>query len=143
MIATALLAVAIIACAGEPRGTSCPGQFDPSKLSQTDLQQIDIATIPRREATTAAEVSRAIAKSRRFIEQNYAGVVEVGTGRGWGVSYTQDVYGNDTFHHTPDHMVVAVVAKRSDCPDPSRGTLFVYGADALRTPVRFLYRKAG
>jgi len=112
-------------------------------MSQAELVQANIASIPRQGATTLANVRLAEKRSRRFIRQNYADVVEVGIGPGWGVTYAQDQYGNDTFVHKPDHMIVAVVGKRSECPDPARGTLFVFGKGDLRVPVRFLYRHAG
>jgi hypothetical protein len=112
-------------------------------MSDAQLAQANIASIPRQGATTRANVRLAEKRSRRFIKQNYLGVVETGIGPGWGVTYAQDQYGNDTFHHAPDHMIVAVVGKRGECPDPGRGTLFVFGKGDLRVPVQFLYRHAG
>jgi hypothetical protein len=108
-------------------------------MSTRELKEANIASIPRQAATKLEEVKEAEAKSRRFIRQNYGNVIDVGVGPGWGVNYTQDRFGNVTFHHAPDHMVVAVVAERRDCPDPERGTLFVFGDSGLRVPVRFLY----
>jgi hypothetical protein len=114
-------------------------------MTQSQLEQANIASIPRQGATTLANVRTAETRSRRFIKQNYLDVVETGTGPGWGVTYAQDSYGNVTFHHASDQLVVAVVGKRSECPDPARGTLFVFGnrEGDLRVPVRFLYRRAG
>ena len=126
-----------------PRGTACPAPPNPSRLSDSQLAQAVISTIPKTDATKLSNVRTALSRSRRFIKQNYLDVVEVGIGPGWGVSYTLDQYGNDTFHHTADHMIVAVVGKRDECPDPARGTLFVFGNEDLRVPVRFLYRNAG
>jgi len=131
-----------LACSHAPSGTACPAPPNPSRLTDAQLAQVVISTIPKTDATKLPNVRTALARSRRFIKQNYPDVVEVGVGKGWGVSYTLDQYGNDTFHHTPDHMIVAVVATRSACPDPARGTLFVFGKEDLRVPVRFLYRSA-
>jgi hypothetical protein len=56
------------------------------------------------------------------------------------VNYTRDKYGNITYHRRPDFMIVTTVQARSDCPDPDRGTLLIFGAKGLRVPVRFAYR---
>jgi len=137
------LFVALAACGGSPSGSACPAALEPSHMSDKQLAEANIASIPRRDATTMANVRTAEKRSRRFIEKNYLDVVEVGIGPGWGVTYAQDQYGNIKFRHGKDHMIVAVVGKRSECPDTERGTLFVFGKGDLRVPVRFLYRHAG
>jgi hypothetical protein len=135
----ALFLVAFAGCKRGPGGFVCPGQFDPSHKSTRELKKLNIASIPRQEATKLAEVKEAEQKSRRFIRQNYQHVIDIGVGRGWGVNYTQDRFGNVSFHHVPDYMVVVVVAEHGDCPDPERGTLFVFGYSGLRVPARFLF----
>lgn len=128
-------------CGRGAGGFACPTEFTPVGKTNAELEKANIATIPRQEATTKANVLAAERKSRRFIKQNYPNVLDVGVGRGWGVNYTQDPYGKITFHRRPDYMVVVVVRSRGDCPDPERGTLFVFGNDGLRAPVQFLYRE--
>jgi hypothetical protein len=135
--------VLVAGCGRGPTGSACRAALDPSHMSSKQLAQANIASIPRQAATTLANVRTAEKRSRRFIKQNYLGIVEIGIGPGWGVTYSQDQYGNNTFRHGSDRMVVAVVGKRSECPDPARGTLFVFGKGDLRVPVRFLYRHTG
>ena len=112
-------------------------------MTQSQLEQANIATIPKQGATTEANVRAALKRSRTFFKQNYTGIVETGVGKGWGVTYSQDQYGNQTFHHAPDRMIVVLMDKSSNCPDPGQGTLFLYGKGDLRVPVRFLYRSSG
>jgi hypothetical protein len=144
--AAAIVGVLATGCSGStPKGLSCPSPLEPTHMTDAQLGQLNIASIPRQGATSLQNVKRALVRSRHFIRTNYLDVVEIGIGPGWGVSYSQDQYGNDAFHHSADHMIYAVVGKRSECPDTSRGTLFVFGegTEDLRVPVRFLYRKAG
>jgi hypothetical protein len=137
------LLVLLAGCGRGPTGSACPAALDPSHMSNKQLAQVNIASVPRQGATSLANVRTAEKRSRRFIKENYLDVVEIGIGPGWGATYAQDDYGNVTFRHGSDHMLVAVVGKRSECPDPGRGTLFVFGEGDLRVPVRFLYRHAG
>jgi hypothetical protein len=135
--------VIVAACGHGPSGSACPVDVDPSHMTQAELERANIAGIPKQGATTKANVDVALKRSRRFFKQNYAGIVQIGTGKGWGVTYSQDQYGNQTFHHAPDVMIVVLMDKRDNCPDPDRGTLFLYGKEDLRVPVRFLYRGRG
>jgi len=112
-------------------------------MSTSQLRQANIAFIPEQGTTSLANVRRAAQRSRGFIRRNYPGVVEVGIGKGWGIYYTLDQYGDKSFHHSRDHMVAVALGKRSECPGPDTGTLFVFGNDDVRVPVRFLYRHSG
>lgn len=138
LVVLGLLAVA--ACSREPATTACPGQFDPSDLSQAQLRRENIGRIPEQGATTRDTVAATVAQRRGWIKQNYRGVVDVAVGDGWGVTYTRDQYGNVTFHRDDDHMIVTTINAKANCPDPERGTLLIFGPENLRVPVWFVYR---
>lgn len=132
--------IVAIGCSTEPAASACPGQFDPGRLSQSELRREGIGKIPERDATTEDHVNETVVRRRGWIERNYPGVVDVAIGEGWGVTYTRDQYGNITYHRAPDHMIVTTVGMRKACPDPERGTLLIFGSEGLRVPVRFQYR---
>ena len=120
---------------------ACPGQFSPVGWSDETLERHGIANIPMRPATSLANVRWVVAHRGDFIRKNYPDVVDVTDGFGWGVTYSNDKYGNTTYHHDPDHIVVATVSKKTSCPDPSRGTLFLLDKDNDKTPVRWDFQK--
>jgi hypothetical protein len=130
------------ACSSGPQARPCPGQFDPGKLSDRALRRENIGKLPERGATTRDNVERTIAQRRGWIEQNYAGVEVVQVADGWGVTYTRDQYGDVTFTRARDFLILTTVKTRSDCPDPERGTLLIFGPGGLRVPVRFAYQSA-
>ena len=124
----------------EPSTAKCPGQFNPQKLTNKQLTKHGIADIPIRPSTSQTNVRWVVDHRGDFIRKNYPDVVDVSVGDGWGVTYSNDQFGNTTYHHTPDHIVVATVAHKASCPDPVRGTLFLLDQDNDRTPVRFDFR---
>ena len=128
------------ACASTPATTGCPGHFDPSEMSDAELRRQELGKIPERGSTSRETVTDTVALRRSWIEENYRGVETVAVGEGWGVTYTNDELGNKTFHRGPDHIIVATLASRGDCPDPERGTLLVFSSDGKRVPVRFVFR---
>ncbi|HYZ91807.1 MAG TPA: hypothetical protein VFA34_05365 [Actinomycetota bacterium] len=142
VVAGALVLGSLGACSSEPQAAACPGQYNPSKLSDRALRRENIGKLPERGATTQSHVERTLAQRHGWIEANYPGVVDVKVDDGWGVTYTRDQYGDITFHHAPDFLIETTVAKRRDCPDPERGTLLIFGPEGLRVPVRFVYQPA-
>jgi hypothetical protein len=131
-------------CRQSPVATStpCPGQSDPGRMTDRQLKKHGIGGIPERPATARENVEWALDHRRKWIEENYRGVVDVVVGEGWGVAYSNDQYGNKTYHRERDHMLVTIVSAKSSCPDPERGILFVIARDGMRVPVRFAYRPA-
>lgn len=132
----------IVGGCSSKEATSCPGQFDPSGLSNAQLKNQELGRIPEQEATTRQSVTETIAQRRGWVERNYTAVRNVEVGQGWGLTYTRNEYGDIKFHRAPDFMIVTTVQTRSDCPDPDRGTLLIFGSDKLRVPVRFVYRSS-
>jgi hypothetical protein len=132
-----------LSCTRGPSTARCPNEFSPSKLSRKQLEKHGIADIPESSATARENVRWAVEHRRSWIKDNYPGVVSVEIGPGWGVTYTNDQYGNTSYHHAKDYMVVAVVETLGDCPDPERGQLMVLDSENNRVPVRFEYLLKG
>jgi hypothetical protein len=109
-------------------------------MTSSELEHHGVGDIPEGSATTLESVQWAVEHRRGWIARNYPKVSSVDVGPGWGVTYTHDQYGNTTYHHTKDYMVVTVVADKSACPDPDRGQLMVIARNYRRVPVRFEYR---
>jgi hypothetical protein len=135
-----LIAAAALAGCAQHSGTVCPGQTDPGRLTTRQLIAHGIGGIPERGSTARERVVWAVDHRRGWIERNYPDVVDVVAGPGWGVTYSNDQYGNTTYHHVKDYMVVTIVGTKAACPDPERGILFIIGRNE-RIPVRFEYQK--
>lgn len=142
LIAGALLTQA--GCRQSPlsASTPCPGQPNPGRLTDRQLKEHGIGGIPERPATARENVEWALEHRRGWIEKNYPGVVNVVLGPGWGVTYSNDQYGNKTYHRVKDYMLVTIVGAKSSCPDPERGILFIIAREGMRVPVRFDYRSS-
>lgn len=108
-------------------------------MTDAQLKDHGIGDIPERGSTTLETVRWAVEHRKGWIEKNYPDVASVDVGPGWGVTYSNDQYGNKTYHRAKDHMVVTVVGRKAACPDPERGKLFVLAEDGVRVPVRFAY----
>lgn len=139
-VVVAVLA-ASLSCGG-PEIANCPGQEDPSRMSNAELEAGGRRSVPERDAVTREIVNRTLADRRAYLERNFRDVENVATGDGFGVSYTLDQFGNATFHRERDYMIVVTMRNRTACPDTTQGgTLFVFGPDGHRVPVRFVYRE--
>lgn len=126
-------------CSGR-QAADCPGLFNPGRLSRSQLEREGIGRIPERGSTTLEVVRSTIERRRGWIKRNYPGVEDVASGEGWGVTYVRDQFGNITYKHADDHMIVVTMKTKQTCPDPDRGTLLILTPDGLRVPVRFAYR---
>ena len=110
-------------------------------MTDEQLEKLGIAGIPERPATSEKNVRWVVDHRHGWIERNYPDIVDVSEGDGWGVTYSNDRYGNTTYHHSGDYIVVATVSRATSCPDPARGNLFLLDEDNTRVPVRFEFRK--
>jgi len=118
---------------------ACRGEFNPARSSDETLLGVQLAQVPETGTTTKATVERTIELRRDFFEKNYPGFRDVKPGRGFGVTISKDVYGDRKLHRTPDWAIVVIVEKRSQCRDADAPSLFVFGDDGVRVPVRFRY----
>jgi len=138
VVVACVIAASFTACAGSAP-LRCPGEFDPSGFTRRQLERHGTGDIPVASATTFDNVRATVENRHGWIEQNYPNVVSVDVGDGWGVSYTNNKYGDTTFHRRADHMIVVVVKTKADCPDPARGQLMLLDRHDDRVPVRFVY----
>ena len=141
VLAVALL-VASLGCGGGSRTANCPGTEDPRRMTDAELEAGGRRAVPERDAVTRETVNVAVHDRRAYLERNFRDVDNVAAGPGLGVSYTLDEFGKPTYHRERDYMIVVTMKSRRACPDATQGgTLFVFGPNGNRVPVRFVYPK--
>ena len=142
VLAAAFVVIASISCA---RGTSvanCPGQENPRGKTDAELDASARRSVPEKAAVTRESVNWTVHNRRAYLERNFRDVEAVGAGDGFGISYTLDKFGKATYHRERDYMIVVTMRNKTACPDTIEGgTLFVFGRDGDRVPVRFVYPK--
>ena len=139
LVATLVLTAGGSCSRGAPV-SACPGQQNPVNLSRSQLQLRGPGIVPERGATTKSNVASMVRQRRGYLEKTYRGVAKVYTGDGWGITRTNDQYGNITYHRRHDYMVVVEFAAARHCPDTSNGTLALLDPEGRRVPIKFVHR---
>lgn len=137
--AVVVIVGSFVGCGKGAQAARCPGEFEPGKMTDRQLKAHGIGDIPERSATSLENATWVVNHRAGWIKTNYPDVSSVSVGEGWGVTYSNNQYGDTTYHRRKDYMVVTVVKGKPACPDPDRGRLFVLAEDGLRVPVRFSY----
>lgn len=130
-----------------PSTRDCPGQIDPvnpDAAAQRWLSHPNADGLPQQGTTTFSQTIASIAQDRASVEQTYDGVVSIGIGPGWGVTYSEDRPFHSVDHHAPDYEAVVTLDSRSHCPSGALSNHFLTTPDNRRgVPVLFRYRTTG